>query len=67
MVKENVTSTRKTDVDETDSSVTRPMHLLEEIFSEAGLTCFKSVKQLNFPKGLYPVHMFALAPQIISS
>jgi protein N-terminal methyltransferase len=63
VVKENVTSSGKTEVDKTDSSVTRPLRVLSQLFSKAGLKQLTSTKQRGFPKGLYPVHMFALLPQ----
>ncbi|CAH0726677.1 unnamed protein product, partial [Brenthis ino] len=62
IVKENVTSSGKTEVDETDSSVTRPLKLYLKIFKLAKLKRIKQCKQTNFPAGIYPVHMFALVP-----
>lgn len=59
-IKENITSSNTVELDSEDSSVTRPHHILREIFDRAGLDCIKDVKQTNFPRGLYGVHMFAV-------
>lgn len=64
IAKENITSTELVEVDEKDSSVTRPMALLKELFDKAGLDCHRMVKQLNFPRGLYTVYMFVLKPRV---
>jgi len=63
VVKENVTSSGQVERDEEDSSVTRPPALLKSIFAKAGLSIYKEFKQNKFPKELYEVHMFVLAPQ----
>lgn len=65
IVKENVTSSNETEFDETDSSVTRPLYKLLDIFEKAKLKRIKQCKQTNFPNGIYPVHMFALKPMIL--
>ncbi|XP_015607809.1 alpha N-terminal protein methyltransferase 1 [Cephus cinctus] len=62
VVKENVTSSDKIDIDSEDSSVTRPLRELKYAFEKAGLICIKEQKQKSFPRGLYPVYMFALRP-----
>ncbi|XP_045764132.1 alpha N-terminal protein methyltransferase 1-like [Maniola jurtina] len=62
IVKENVTSSGKTEGDETDSSVTRPLKEYLRIFKLAKLKRIKQCKQTNFPTGIYPVYMFALIP-----
>ncbi|KAF4549832.1 Alpha N-terminal protein methyltransferase-like protein [Elsinoe fawcettii] len=48
--------------DETDSSVTRTKEKFEKIFEEAGLSIIKTELQRGFPKELYPVRIWALAP-----
>ncbi|XP_044268523.1 N-terminal Xaa-Pro-Lys N-methyltransferase 1 isoform X1 [Tribolium madens] len=63
IIKENISSSDEIDKDERDSSVTRPLSLYREIFTKAGLDCYRQVKQRNFPKGLYTVYMFILRPQ----
>lgn len=63
VVKENVCSLDKIDIDTEDSSVTRPYAELQNIFKKAGLVCIKEVKQNGMPRGLYPIYMFALRPQ----
>lgn len=62
VVKENVTSSDSIEVDEQDSSVTRPLSLLYALFQKAKLDCIKESRQNNFPRGLYAVKMFALKP-----
>lgn len=62
VIKENTASSEDVDVDEKDSSVTRPFALLKSLFKSAGLDCIKLMKQNDFPKGLYSVYMFALRP-----
>lgn len=67
IIKENTTSSEEIEVDTVDSSVTRPVKRFREIFASAGLDCWRVVKQNNFPKGIYAVHMFALKPQNVTS
>lgn len=67
VVKENVTKLDRTDIDTEDSSVTRPHAELHRIFKSAGLICIKEQKQSGMPRGLYPVYMFALRPQKLTS
>lgn len=64
IVKENTTSSEKVEIDTEDSSVTRPLIKLKSLFHLAGLTIIKEQKQGRLPRGLYPVHMFALRPKI---
>ncbi|XP_063233910.1 N-terminal Xaa-Pro-Lys N-methyltransferase 1-B isoform X1 [Bacillus rossius redtenbacheri] len=60
VVKENVTSSGRVEVDAEDSSVTRPPALLLELLGRAGLRCLREQRQTGFPAGLYPVKMYAL-------
>lgn len=62
VVKENLTSGDALDFDETDSSVTRPQQLMEQLFQRANLRCVSERKQNNFPRSVYTVKMFALRP-----
>lgn len=62
IVKENITSSNKIEIDTEDSSVTRPYDDLTKLFKKADLICLKEQKQLHMPRGLYPVFMFALRP-----
>ncbi|XP_052741448.1 N-terminal Xaa-Pro-Lys N-methyltransferase 1-like [Bicyclus anynana] len=61
VIKENTTSSDNLEYDEDDSSVTRPIKLMEQVFDKANLRVMKSIKQNNLPDEIYPVHMFALA------
>lgn len=63
VVKENVTSSGTVELDEQDSSVTRPESLLLSIIDKAELKVLRNVKQPNFPKGLYEVRMLCLKPK----
>ena len=60
VVKENLTSGEEVEMDEEDSSVTRPEELVKQIFQRAGLIIIMELKQQKMPKGLYPVKMFVL-------
>ncbi|CAH0691802.1 unnamed protein product [Spodoptera exigua] len=60
VVKENVTTSTEIEYDENDSSVARPMELLQILFSEAKLKTVKTDIQQGFPPEIYPVHSFAL-------
>lgn len=62
IIKENVTSNKKVDMDDEDSSVTRPLKQYESILKEAGFKILKITQQKSFPKGLYPVYMLASRP-----
>ncbi|CAD1476475.1 unnamed protein product [Heterotrigona itama] len=60
VIKENVTSSENLEIDTQDSSVTRPLSEFYRIFQESNLICIKEQQQHKFPRGLYPVYMFAL-------
>lgn len=66
VIKENCTKGDTQDVDEEDSSITRPFKGFMQVFgdSEAGVKVLKYIKQKNFPTELYPVWIFALEPQL---
>lgn len=64
VIKENVTSSGKTEKDYTDSSVTRTFKQYIRIFKKCNLKRIKQCKQANFPNGIYPVYMFALKPYL---
>lgn len=61
VVKENF-SNSETIVDETDSSVTRPLALFKKLMKQAGLKIIKEARQTNFPSSLFPVYMLAMRP-----
>ena len=52
-------------VDKEDSSVARCPEYIRLLLHLSGLVIAKEKKQTDFPKDLYPVHMFALAPMSI--
>ncbi|XP_023209798.1 N-terminal Xaa-Pro-Lys N-methyltransferase 1-B-like isoform X2 [Centruroides sculpturatus] len=60
VIKDNLSSTDEVEMDNQDSSVTRPRSLLLKLFKDAGLELLAERKQYKFPKGLYEVKMFAL-------
>lgn len=62
VIKENFTSNDEIEVDETDSSVTRPLKYTKDLLTKAGLRVFKAKKQTAMPNGLYPIHMLAMRP-----
>lgn len=62
IVKENVTSTNALDIDNVDSSVTRPLGMFKALLTKSGLRIIKMVRQNNFPSGIFPVYMFAMKP-----
>lgn len=62
VVKENVTSCDRIEVDNDDSSVTRPRTDLLKAFEKAGFKNIKEERQYHMPDGLYPIYMFALKP-----
>lgn len=62
VIKENITSSENLEIDTKDSSVTRPLSEFYCIFQESNLICIKEEQQHKFPRGLYPVYMFALKP-----
>lgn len=59
IIKENVTSSKEVDFDETDSSVTRPLKIYEKYLKESGFSIVQISQQKGFPRGLYPVYMIA--------
>lgn len=64
VVKENFTTYDDVQIDTEDSSVTRPLKMMKQIFDDAGLRLISNEeKQTNMPKGLYPVYMMALRPK----
>jgi protein N-terminal methyltransferase len=63
VVKENMTSSGEVELDEADSSVTRPESHLREIFEKSDLVVFREMQQLKFPKEIYQVKMFGLRPK----
>nr|CAG4637389.1 EOG090X0EJQ [Ceriodaphnia reticulata]SVE73221.1 EOG090X0EJQ [Ceriodaphnia reticulata] len=62
VLKENLTSSGEVEMDDTDSSVTRPPNLVIELIQKAGLRVIKEQKQQRFPADLYEVRMFAVQP-----
>lgn len=60
VVKDNIATSTVLEYDENDSSVTRPLKLLEILFEQAKLRTVKTVVQKGFPDHIYPVHSFAL-------
>ncbi|XP_034231662.1 N-terminal Xaa-Pro-Lys N-methyltransferase 1-A [Thrips palmi] len=64
VIKENTTTSGKLDEDPTDSSVTRPLEVLNTLIQQAGLRIAKQKRQENFPRGLYPVYMIATRPSM---
>ena len=60
IVKENFSSSSEPIIDETDSSVTRPLKHFKGLLKKANLRVVKECRQLNFPNDLYPVYMLAL-------
>lgn len=69
IVKENMsTNPEGEDVfDKTDSSVTRTHQKFQQLFKEADIRLVKTEIQKGFPKGLYPVRLYALKSQDLSS
>lgn len=62
VVKENFTKDNATILDETDSSVTRPLSQFKKLVKQADLRIVKEARQTNFPKSLFPVYMLAMRP-----
>lgn len=62
VMKENFTRTDDIEVDEQDSSVTRPLAYTKGLISRAGLRVLKAKRQTAMPDGIYPIHMLALKP-----
>ena len=64
IVKENVTSSGDVEMDDIDSSVTRPDSRFHEIFKTASLELIRELPQKKFPQELYDVKMYALRPKL---
>lgn len=64
VVKENFTKDNETIVDETDSSITRPLSHFKKLAKQANLKVIREARQTNFPKSLFPVYMLAMRPTI---
>lgn len=62
IVKENITSTGDVNIDEVDSSVTRPLSMFKALLVQSGLRIVKMERQNNFPSEIFPVYMFAMKP-----
>lgn len=62
ILKDNTTAGSEPDTDMNDSSVTRAKHALVHIIKAANLHIREERRQKKMPRGLYPVHMFALSP-----
>lgn len=60
VVKENCSGSGETEFDDVDSSYTRSKEDYMDAMKQAGLTILRERRQKSFPKGLYPVFMFAL-------
>lgn len=61
VIKDNVTRTNESIVDEEDGSVARSDQALKHIFAQVSQLQIKCiVKQKKMPKGLYPVKMYVL-------
>ncbi|MCL4129336.1 UNVERIFIED_CONTAM: hypothetical protein GTU68_064414 [Idotea baltica] len=67
VVKENISGEGKVELDEEDSSVTRPEELLLQILDRAGLHVFKNIRQRNLPEGIYEVRMLCCKPKVIAN
>ncbi|KAF7941184.1 hypothetical protein BELL_0309g00070 [Botrytis elliptica] len=64
IVKENMSTHAGNDMfDELDSSVTRTDEKFRALFEKAGLKLMKTELAKGFPKGLYPVRIYALKPE----
>lgn len=62
VIKENFTKDNQTIVDDTDSSITRPISHFKKLVKQADLKIIKEARQTNFPKSLFPVYMLAMRP-----
>lgn len=61
VVKDNVARTGFL-VDKDDSSIMRSNRYMLHLFKRAGVEVIKQARQLDFPKTVFPVRMFALKP-----
>ena len=66
VVKENITSSGEVEMDDIDSSVTRPDGRFHYIFKTANLEVIREIPQRKFPQELYNVKMYALKPKLDS-
>jgi protein N-terminal methyltransferase len=62
VIKENFTFGKEVELDKQDSSVTRPLSVMKQLLTKGNFRVVRELKQSNFPKGLYPVHMIGLRP-----
>lgn len=63
IIKENVTSSERSEIDEVDSSLTRPLADLKRLLALSGMRIVRCTVQTNFPAGIYPVYMITVRPQ----
>ena len=63
MVKENITSSGEVEMDDIDSSVTRPDGRFHYIFDASNLEVIRELPQKKFPQDLYNVKMYAMRPK----
>ena len=63
IVKENITSSGEVEMDDIDSSVTRPDARFHYVFQTANLEIIRELPQKKFPQELYNVKMYALKPK----
>lgn len=64
VIKENFTNTGEIEIDEEDSSVTRPLKYTKELLVRAGLRIVMEKRETVMPQGLYPVYMLAMKPAV---
>ena len=64
IIKENMSTNpnEEDDFDATDSGVTRTDEKFRQLFKEADIRLLRTEVQRGFPKGLYPVRIYALKP-----
>uniref|UniRef100_A0A1I7ZRR2 Alpha N-terminal protein methyltransferase 1 n=1 Tax=Steinernema glaseri TaxID=37863 RepID=A0A1I7ZRR2_9BILA len=58
--KDNIGGREEPEFDAEDNSWTRPLPIVLDLLSKAGLNLVLNKKQLNFPKGMFEVRMLAL-------
>lgn len=51
-------------VDKDDSSIMRSNRYMMHLFKRSGVEVIKQARQLDFPKGIFPVRMYALRPRL---
>lgn len=64
VMKENTASSNEVELDNEDSSVTRPLKLIRLLIREAGLREIRIQRQENMPKGLFPIYMIVMRPTV---